>query len=158
MRIYRAITWRWGRLISAYRLTLLKMNGASVGYGVKVFGRFTWLGDARNISIGSGSTLNEGALLNARHRLEIGRNVHISAYAQLHTGGLELKPGIRKHSSLPIIVGDGVWIASGAVITKGVRIGENSVVGANAVVTKDVPPNVVVGGVPAKIIRHLTAE
>jgi len=50
---------------------------------------------------------------------------------------------------------DGCWIGSGAVIMPGVTIGRNSVVGANAVVTRDVPDRSVVGGVPAKIIRFL---
>jgi len=55
----------------------------------------------------------------------------------------------------PVILERGVWIGDSAIICKGVRIGENSIVGAGSVVRKDVPPNVVVIGNPAKIVKHL---
>lgn len=55
----------------------------------------------------------------------------------------------------PITIEDGVWICSGATITGGVTIGKNSVIAAGAVVTKDVPPNSLVAGVPAKVLRTL---
>lgn len=55
----------------------------------------------------------------------------------------------------PITIEDNVWIASGVTVCGGVTIGKNSVVGAGAVVTSDVPENVLVGGIPAKIIRRL---
>lgn len=58
----------------------------------------------------------------------------------------------------PIILEKGVWIGDSAIICKGVHIGENSVVGAGAVVTKDVPPNVVVAGNPARIIKDIDPE
>lgn len=57
--------------------------------------------------------------------------------------------------SAPIRIGQNVWIGNKVTITKGINIGDNSVVAANAVVTKDVEPNVVVGGVPARIIKKL---
>jgi acetyltransferase-like isoleucine patch superfamily enzyme len=53
----------------------------------------------------------------------------------------------------PVEVGSNVWIGYGACILRGVRVGDNSVVGTNAVVPKDVPANAVVGGVPAKVLR-----
>ena len=53
----------------------------------------------------------------------------------------------------PIIIGDNVWIGANCYIREGIKIGRNSVVGANSVVTKDVPENAVVGGVPAKLIK-----
>ena len=55
----------------------------------------------------------------------------------------------------PIILKDNVWIGDSAIVGKGVTIGENSIVAAGAVVVKDVPDNVVVGGNPAKIIKEL---
>ena len=57
--------------------------------------------------------------------------------------------------SAPIRIGKRVWIGSNAVITKGVTIGDNSVIAAGAVVTKDIPANVVAGGVPAKVIKEI---
>ncbi|MBP6872851.1 MAG: acyltransferase [Bacteroidales bacterium] len=56
--------------------------------------------------------------------------------------------------SKPILIGDNVWIGMRAIILKGVTIGNGSIVAAGAVVTKDVPPNTVVGGVPARVIRE----
>ncbi len=55
----------------------------------------------------------------------------------------------------PVVIGNNVWIADGAIVCKGVTIGDNSIVGARAVVTKDVPPNVVVAGNPAKIVKEI---
>lgn len=55
----------------------------------------------------------------------------------------------------PIIIKDGCWICSGAIICGGVTVGENSIVAAGAVVNKDVPPNSIVGGVPARVIREI---
>jgi acetyltransferase-like isoleucine patch superfamily enzyme len=55
----------------------------------------------------------------------------------------------------PIHIGNRVWIGSNVVITKGVTIGDNSVIAAGAVVTKDIPANVVAGGVPAKVIKGI---
>ncbi len=55
----------------------------------------------------------------------------------------------------PIHIGNKVWIGAGAVITKGVTIGDDSVIAAGAVVTHDVPENVIAGGVPAKVIKAI---
>lgn len=57
--------------------------------------------------------------------------------------------------SAPITIGDGCWICSAATICGGVTIGENSIIAAGAVVTKDVPPNSLVGGVPARVLRQI---
>jgi maltose O-acetyltransferase len=59
---------------------------------------------------------------------------------------------------LPIKVEDNVWIGANATILPGVTIGKNSIVGAGAVVTKDVPENTIVGGNPAKVIRNITEK
>ena len=55
----------------------------------------------------------------------------------------------------PIIIEDDVWIGSGAIITQGVRVGKGAIIAAGAIVTKDVEPFSVVGGVPAKLIKRL---
>jgi acetyltransferase-like isoleucine patch superfamily enzyme len=61
-------------------------------------------------------------------------------------------------STKSIIIGDDVWIGANAVILPGVTIGNHCVIAAGAVVTKDVPDNTLVGGVPAKVIKYLTAN
>ena len=55
----------------------------------------------------------------------------------------------------PIVIGRKVWIGSNATVLPGVTIGDRSIVAAGAVVNRDVPPDVIVGGVPAKVIKHL---
>lgn len=119
-------------------------------------------------------TLLNGALIMAEERVEIGSHVLISwnvgiADSDFHpidpaqrlqdTYALApfykdrpARPAIR---TAPVVIQDNVWIGMGAVILKGVTIGENSVVAAGAIVTKDVPPNVVVAGNPAVIVKQL---
>ncbi len=111
-----------------------------------------------NIFLGKFSSINEGVLLNAREKIKIGDYVHISPFCIINTGGLnyQLKKEKRKHIAKEIIIEDGVWIGSGAIINPGVKIGENSVIGAGAVVSKDIPANVIAVGVPAKIIKKIT--
>jgi len=67
----------------------------------------------------------------------------------------DLDPASRRNHYAPIRICDNAWIGASAVITKGVTIGQNAVVAAGAVVTRDVPANTVVGGVPAKVLRRL---
>ena len=77
-------------------------------------------------------------------------------FATLNHG---LSPEDRKHTyPAPIVLGKNVWVGSNSTILQGVAIGDNAVVAAGAVVTKNVPANVVVGGVPARIIKGITAD
>ena len=65
---------------------------------------------------------------------------------------------VREESPTPVHIGDNVWLGDHSTVLKGVTIGDNSVVAARAVVTRDVPPNVVVAGSPAKVIKELDPE
>lgn len=96
-------------------------------------------------SIGDGSMIDMNAVLGAR--ATIGKNVHVGAGAVV-AGVLE------PPSAKPVIIEDGVLIGANAVILEGVHIGADSVVAAGSVVTVDVPPNCVVAGIPAKIIKQ----
>lgn len=110
-----------------------------------------------NIFVGKQAIINEGVYLNAKGKIIIGDNVHISSFVIINTGMLDIKqdPKSRNHLVKDVVVEDGVWIASGAIINPGVKIGKNSVVAAGAVVTRDVPENCLVGGAPAKLIKTL---
>jgi acetyltransferase-like isoleucine patch superfamily enzyme len=111
--------------------------------------------------IGSGSYIGRFAHINAWQEVRIGQNVLIADRVFIsdvdHNFQHHDIPICYQGDSFlgPVTLNDGCWIGIGAVILPGVSIGRNSVVAANAVVTRSVPERVVVGGVPAKIIRHL---
>jgi acetyltransferase-like isoleucine patch superfamily enzyme len=121
-------------------------------------------------------TLMNGALVMAEERIEIGSHCLISwnvgiadsdfhplAPAQRVIDAHALAPFFKDRPprpplrTAPVIISDNVWIGMNAIILKGVTIGENSVVAAGAVVTKSVPPDVVVAGNPAVITKQLDA-
>ena len=95
--------------------------------------------------IGDGTMIDMGAVLGAR--ATVGKNSHVGAGAVL-AGVLE------PPSATPVIVEDDVMIGANAVVLEGVRIGKGSVVAAGSIVTKDVPPNAVVAGAPARVIKE----
>lgn len=106
--------------------------------------------------IGKRCTINQGVTI--RPSVTIGDDVHIGAFATLMTDDHEIAGSNRRAGKFfvnPITVENGVWIGTGATILGGVTIGRGSIVAAGAVVTKDVVPNTIVAGVPAKVIRVL---
>ena len=89
--------------------------------------------------------------------LDIGDEVMIGPNVSLITSGHPLAPSQRRAgvTAAPIVIGKNVWIGAGAIIIGGVTVGENAVVAAGSVVTRDVPPNTLVGGNPARVIRSI---
>ncbi len=104
------------------------------------------------VSIGKGSVINNSCLLYTTGGLVIGENVSISSGAWLVTGTHDMNDPLFPDKYLPIVVGNYAWIGVRATILAGVTIGEGAVIMAGAVVTRDVPPYAVVGGIPAKIV------
>lgn len=107
----------------------------------------------KNIFIGDNSVINTRTILDGRGgKLVIGNNVDIAREVNIWT--LEHDVNDNNHCTVgaDVIIEDYVWIASRATILPGVRIGRGAVVACGAVVTKDVPPMAIVGGVPAKVI------
>lgn len=108
----------------------------------------------KNISIGKDVFINSGCHFQDQGGITIGDGTLIGHNVVLATINHDLDPANnRKNHYAPIRIGNHVWIGSNATILPGVTIGEWSVVAAGAVVTKDVPPYTVVGGVPAKVIK-----
>ena len=89
--------------------------------------------------------------------LDIADDVMIGPNVSIITSGHPIEPSQRRAgvTAKPIAIERNVWIAAGATIIGGVTVGENSVVAAGSVVTKDVPPNTLVGGNPARVIRSI---
>lgn len=106
-----------------------------------------------NIQLGHNVAIGPNCTLGAMSPIRIGDYVRISKGAVIETAGLDLSTGRPyTHRAKPIVIEDGAWIGSNAIVLGGVTIGENAIVGAGAVITKDVPPNAIVVGAPT---RHL---
>jgi acetyltransferase-like isoleucine patch superfamily enzyme len=115
------------------------------------------------IWIGKNSLIGEMNVIRGQGGVRIGDRVYTSPLCQLiavnHIFDDPNVPFVEQGiTAQGIVIEDDVWIGSGAVILDGVCVGKGSVVAAGAVVTKDVPPHVVVGGVPAKILKEITPE
>ena len=111
------------------------------------------------IRIGAGSTLGNNCVVACVERVDIGNNVMVAGYCYIVDQDHDFssphvpiaKQGVR---SAPVVIDDDVWIGSHAVVLRGVHIGRGAVVGANSVVTSDVPEYSVVAGNPARVIRN----
>jgi acetyltransferase-like isoleucine patch superfamily enzyme len=129
------------------------------------FGRFVWVGDGTKIrchegvvEIGDKTVLGQEVTISAYKRVKIGEQCVIAdraMFIDFDHGVVEVERPIRTQGiyTREVVVGSNCWIGYGACILRGVRVGDNAIVGTNAVVTKDVPANAVVAGVPAKVIR-----
>jgi acetyltransferase-like isoleucine patch superfamily enzyme len=110
-----------------------------------------------HIRVGRNVFVNQNCTFYDLGGIDIGDEVMIGPNVSLITSGHPLEPSRRRDGVVarPIVIARNVWIAAGATIIGGVTIGENSVVAAGAVVTRDVPPDTLVGGNPARVIRSI---
>ena len=112
------------------------------------------------IRIGRDSLVGEYSVIRGQGGVEIGDRVYTSPFTQIiavnHVFDDPNRPFIEQGITAEgIVIEDDVWLGAGAIITDGVRVGKGAVVAAGAVVTRDVPPHTVVGGVPAKFIKNI---
>jgi acetyltransferase-like isoleucine patch superfamily enzyme len=129
------------------------------------FGRFVWIGHGTKIrchegvvEIGAKTVMGQECTISAYKRVRIGEQCVIAdraMFIDFDHGVVEVERPIRQQGiyTRDVEVGSNVWIGYGACILRGVSVGDNSIVGTNSVVTKDVPANAVVAGVPARIVR-----
>jgi acetyltransferase-like isoleucine patch superfamily enzyme len=116
--------------------------------------------DSGSITIGDYVLITPGCRIAACHEIRIGDSVMMASGAYITDSDWH---GIydrveRPKEVTPVVIGNNVWLGDHCMVLKGVTIGENSIVGANAVVCKDVPANVVVAGNPARVVKELDPE
>lgn len=140
------------RPLFGWRRLLLRMFGARIGCNVNIYNSATiympW-----NLEIGEWSSIGEYAFVYNLGKIVIGRNCTISHRAHLCAGTHDYTDTVLPLVKPPIIIGDQTWVCADSYIGPGVSIGEGAVVGARAVVVKDVPSWTVVAGNPAKPIK-----
>jgi acetyltransferase-like isoleucine patch superfamily enzyme len=181
MRAHGMLNLDYGRLIARWAWLKLRWRGrlktdglCFVGPGVEIeigrdavvrLGRWSWIGHGTKIrahegvvEIGAKSVLGQECTISSSQHVSIGRECIVADRVMLidfdHGVVEEDRPvrlqGIYKRD---VNVGHNCWIGYGACILRGVTVGENSIVGTSSVVTKDLPPNSVVAGAPARILR-----
>lgn len=115
-------------------------------------------GSRPKIHIGPRTYVNRYTMLDASDRIEIGKDSMIGPFCYItdhdHAAGVEGRRADQPLLSVPVTIGENVWIGAGAIILKGVQIGANAIIGAGAVVTHSVDESEVVAGVPAKSIQQ----
>lgn len=146
------------------RTALYRLGGLRIGARSLLLGGVELAGpgdiQARFV-VGKDSQITAPLYADVCAPITIGNRVFIGHHVVLITTDHEIGPPEQRCGgwrSAPITIEDGVWICAGVKVLPGVTIGRGAVVAAGAVVTKDVPPNTLVGGVPAKILRKLDAE
>lgn len=125
--------------------------GGFVAYDGCVLG----VGEKAELSIGKGSYLNRDSKLYCFHSISIGDYCSISESVIIRDSDNHVYPGSEgRDMAAPIVIGNRVWIGQGAMILKGVTIGDNAVIAAGSVVIRDVPPDCMVAGNPAVIKKR----
>ena len=171
-RLYYRYLWRRYLTVAGWRmetdgpvffgrdLQLQIARGATVR-----FGRFVWVGDGTKIrchegevEVGQKTVLGQECTISAYQHVRIGEQCVIAdraMFIDFDHGMVEVDRPIRQQGIYmrDVVVGSNVWIGYGACVLRGSTVGDNSVLGTNTVVTRDVPANAVVGGVPARVIR-----
>src|SRR3954452_20239413 len=173
---YARLFWRylWRRWLTAAGRRWASDGPLFLGRGLELkisprgeirFGRFVWIGDGTKIrcheglvEIGAKTVLGQECTISAYKHVRIGEQCVIAdraMFIDFDHGMVEVERPIRVQGIYmrEVVIGANVWIGYGATFLRGVRVGDNSVVGTYAVVNRDVPANAVVGGVPAKVLR-----
>lgn len=162
-------TGEQGTRVFGYVTTMGELLNASIMFFApliinRIGGKNAWIEPpvyfsyGSNIHIGRNFYANFNLTIVDDYTVTIGDNVLIAPNVTLSVTGHPVHHELRKNGemySFPITIGNNVWIGSHVVINPGVTIGDNSVIGAGSIVTKDIPPNVVAAGVPCRVIREI---
>ena len=177
----RMLSWRYAVLVARWAWLKLRWRGRlqtdglcfigpgvkfEIGRGARVhLGRWSWIGHRCKVRvhegelrIGAKTVFGQECTISAFQHIAIGRECIIADRVMMidfDHGMVEVERPIREQGiyKRDLDVGHNVWIGYGVCLLRGVRVGDNAVIGTSAVVTVDVPANAVVGGIPAKLIR-----
>jgi acetyltransferase-like isoleucine patch superfamily enzyme len=162
-RLLTPAGWRWetdGPVFFGRRLELQIAKRGKIR-----FGRFVWIGDGTKIRchegevvLGPKTVLGQECTISAYRRVRIGEQCVVAdraMFIDFDHGVVDVERPIRVQGiyKREVEVGSNVWVGYGACLLRGVHVGDNAVVGTNSVLTKDIPANAVVGGVPARLLR-----
>ncbi len=132
-----------------------KLTGKQVDKSFRLFPPF-YTDCGKNITVGKNVFINACCKFQDQGGIIIGDGVLVGHNVTLATLNHDERPQFRRYIyPKPIKIGNNVWIGSNATILAGVTIGDGSIVGANALVTRDVPNNTIVAGIPARILRKV---
>ncbi|MFD6316616.1 acyltransferase [Methylorubrum thiocyanatum] len=145
------------------RTSLLRIAGLKIGPDTRISGNLVLefsfrKPSVKNVIVGSDSFIGNYCRISAlKSRVSIGDRCNIGPGVSIDTAGHWFNREANKRNSYhkPVVIHDNVWVGAGCIILPGVTIGQNSIVAAGAVVAKDVPEGVLVGGVPARVIKAL---
>jgi maltose O-acetyltransferase len=149
------------RMSGRLRAALLRLAGLRIGHGTMLAGMPVILGGPgfeRQLTIGPGCWFNVGCTLDVHAELTIEGGVRLGHEVMILTQTHEIGPSALRAGRLrgqPVRIGTGAWIGARATILPGTTVGRGAVVAAGAVVTRDVPADSLVAGVPARVLRML---
>lgn len=142
------------RIDPSCRFTCNPNSPIRIGEHTQVWRGAEWLGP---ITVGKRVFVNQGSYI--RSSVTIEDDVSLGPFVRLISDSHDIGKNQRRTGNPrvdPILIGRGTWVGAGAMVLGGVTIGARSIIAAGSVVTRDVPDNVVVGGMPARIIKHIS--
>jgi maltose O-acetyltransferase len=140
------------------RMRILRLAGFQIGHGTVIWGTPSISGNRnlyQRLIIGQNCSINIGCFLDLGAKITIGDNVSIGHQVMVLTTSHKMGSAQRRAgelTTLPVTIEDGAWIGARSIILPGVTIGAGAIISAGAVVNKDVPPNTVAAGSPARVV------
>ena len=145
------------RVFTFLKVLLLNMVGAKIGKNIFIYPG-VWIIPGKNLVVGNNVDLAKDVIITTTGGVFIGDRTLIGYRTQILSANHSIPPigepfPVSGDSFAPIHIANDVWIGANCIITAGVEIGEGAVIAAGSVVTRNVPPNAIMGGVPARLIR-----
>jgi maltose O-acetyltransferase len=146
---------------SRLRVRLFRLAGFKIGRGCVMWGTPTMTGSHdlyNNLTVGEECWFNVGCFLDLGAPITIGDRIAFGHQVIVLTSSHRIGPSDRRAGPLyakPVTIGDGAWVGARSIILPGVHVGSGAIVAAGALVNSDVPPNTMVAGVPARVVKTL---